>query len=974
MKIPASASYEVIYSIGIHPFLGPLIEAYVVQLTSAGNLSFVSQRLHGTNADYYDKKLDINDYEAIELIDEFSPEFIVKKFSKVKKIRPKEFFAKHFTKDIFKKEIRPHIEKRLSKVMRLIYGKKVYIKELKNVTYAEVEWTKHTATVLFHLRRNEDNTHYFATVKHNNQRVHFSKSSAILLTEEPCYLITGNRILQFEDDFEGQKIIPFLRKNFIEIPKSTEETYLSKIIVPLLEKYPMYAVGYEIVTEKYIAKPILKISKLWNGGYGLILAFRYGEQTFLYDGGKSVSVNMEKWKDTYKFTRIKRSLGWEEIKKETLLTLDVNHLQGSQFGWTESSDIVQVISWVTANQNQLGKAGFELIQDLDDVYQLDSGLLTYEWTEENDWFDVKAVVKFGSHTIPFQIVRKAILSGKQSIQLPDGSLAIIPERWIEQIQGFAEYSISEDGIRLKKHHIGLLANALNDQTTSEDRLKSLAQFTGVKSKELPKGFTGQLRNYQKAGYDWLFFLREFNFGGCLADDMGLGKTVQTLAMLQRIKEENQESAIPGAGEKAGGQVDLFRENATANTSLLVVPTSLIHNWLYEAKKFCPDLIFGVHAGMTRSKSSDKFRYYDVVITTYGTLRNDLKLFQAFHFDTIILDESQFIKNPLSKLASAVYKLKGQTKLALTGTPVENTIVDLWSQMNFANPGLLGDYNFFQKEYVNPIEKHFDADKTNRLHSVIKPFVMRRTKLQVATDLPPKTEQIVYCDMTADQEDMYEKTKSTYRNMILDTIEKTSVSRSKIQILSGLMKLRQMANHPSLSDSTYTGESGKFQQVEQMLLTALEEGHKVLLFSQFVGHLQLYRNLLDTLKIPYAYLDGSTPSKKRQSEVKKFQANEVELFLISLKAGGFGLNLTAADYVFMLDPWWNPAAENQAIDRTHRIGQTRNVFSYRFVTNNTVEEKIVKLQNRKKELSNSLIKTESSYLKNIEVEELKELFT
>lgn len=964
MKIPATASYELVYSITRHPHLGSMLEAYVVQLTSAGNLSLVHQRIHGNNADYYDKKLDASDYEALRLLDECSPEYIVKRFSKVKKIRPSVFFAKHFDKVQFARQIRPHIEERLAKVLELIQGKKLYIKHLKNVVYEPVEWTKEPVSILFHLRRNETNTHYFATLKYDNHRVHFAQNHSILLSKKPCYMVTGGKLFYFEKGFDGQKIKPFIKKRFIEIPKATEEDYFSKFVVPLIEEYNVYAIGLNIVSQKHVAKPILKLGKLLNGNFGVSLAYKYGAYTFPYHSKKYVSVSMEKEGDEYTFVRIKRSKQWEEIKRQTLELYGLKYVEGSTFQLENGWEVEDIVQWAIDNQEDIAKAGFTVIQNLEEEYSLETSDIELVATQTGDWFDVKARVVLAGFEIGIQEIRKAIQREQTTLVLPNGKTAIIPPKWIEQIKGLALFSVSDSEIKLKKQHVGIVKPFLQG-TTAQGQEQMIETFEGVKSKTLPDAFVGELRPYQKAGYDWLCFLYNVGLGGCLADDMGLGKTVQSLAFLQHVKEVNETK-----GEKV--QVDLFSE-ASRVTSLLVVPTSLIHNWIYEAQKFAPNLVLLPHVGVGRSKDSGAFHTADVVLTTYGTMRNDIDLFRDFGFETVLLDESQFIKNPTSQIAKRVNQIQARLKLTLTGTPIENSVVDLWSQMNFVNPGLLGNHKFFQKEFVIPIEKGMNTEVAERLQALIKPFVMRRTKMQVATDLPPKTEQVIYCDMTEEQRDVYEKTKSTYRNLILDSIQKHGMAKSKIQLLSGLTKLRQIANHPVLSDEEYAFSSGKFQQIEQMLFTALEENHNLLIFSQFVGHLTLVQNLLKRHGVEYCYLDGTTKSSDRKKEVETFQRGEKSVFLISLKAGGFGLNLTAADYVFMLDPWWNPAAENQAIDRTHRIGQTQNVFSYKFVTNNTVEDKIISLQKRKKNLSDSLIKTEESYIKQVTLDDIKVIF-
>ena len=484
------------------------------------------------------------------------------------------------------------------------------------------------------------------------------------------------------------------------------------------------------------------------------------------------------------------------------------------------------------------------------------------------------------------------------------------------------------------------------------KLQKLADFETLEEIALPHHFKGHLRPYQKAGYNWFHFLKQYHFGGCLADDMGLGKTIQALALLQKHKED---------AEAAGGK----------STSLVIMPTSLIYNWLNEAKKFTPKLRLMVHTGTLRYKSPEVFGNYDVVITTYGISRIDIDLLKEFVFDYVILDESQNIKNPSSKSYQSVRQLKSRFKLILSGTPVENSVNDLWTQMSFINPGLLGIQQYFQNEFVTPIEKKKDEDKARKLQALIKPFVLRRTKEQVATELPPKTENLFYCQMSEEQAAVYEKVKSEYRNELLKSLEDGTYAKTQIQVLQGLIKLRQIANHPSMIDSEYEGDSGKFENVVHTLATVLDGGHKVLIFSQFVKQLTIYREYFDDKGIPYAYLDGST--QNRGDVVKQFQEDEkTRVFLISIKAGGVGLNLTEADYVFILDPWWNPAVEQQAIDRTHRIGQTKNVFIYKFITKDTVEEKILALQQRKLSVARALITTEESFIKSLSAEDIKEI--
>ncbi|MFM7859218.1 MAG: DEAD/DEAH box helicase, partial [Flammeovirgaceae bacterium] len=483
-----------------------------------------------------------------------------------------------------------------------------------------------------------------------------------------------------------------------------------------------------------------------------------------------------------------------------------------------------------------------------------------------------------------------------------------------------------------------------------ERLRNLQSFTGIKDYSVSTAFEGELRPYQKAGYNWLRFLNEFHLGGCLADDMGLGKTVQTLALLQSEKD---------------------KENA--GTSLLVMPTSLIYNWEKEAAKFTPKLKVLTYTGTLRNKDVSRFSNYDLVLTSYGITRLDIDELQKFYFNYIILDESQVIKNPTANIAKAVMQLRARYRLTLTGTPLENTTLDLWSQMTFINPGLLGSQSFFKKEYQLPIEKKADETKTKKLNAIIRPFMLRRLKSQVAKDLPEKVENIYYTNMSPDQEEKYEEVKSYYRHKILDLIDKEGINNSRMTILEGLTKLRQISNHPKMVDSHYTGSSGKLDDISHMIENAMLEGHKLLVFSQFVKHLEIVKELLKLRKVPFAYLDGS--STDRQQQVEKFNKDpDLKVFLISIKAGGLGLNLTEADYVFILDPWWNPAVEAQAADRAHRIGQKKKVFTYKFITKNTVEEKILLLQKHKLKLSENLIQNEENVIKSLSREDIEMLMS
>jgi SNF2 family DNA or RNA helicase len=593
-------------------------------------------------------------------------------------------------------------------------------------------------------------------------------------------------------------------------------------------------------------------------------------------------------------------------------------------------------------QNQKGKKFF-----------VGETTIDLEVSEGLDWFDLKAKIKFGEYEIPFSEIRQCILKGKTEVQLPNGEIGVIPESWITRYKDLFAFSKQEkEGVTLSKIHVSLvqeLKEGEHAKVTMDRKLERLLSFDEIQDHSVPPSFKGDLRPYQLAGYNWLRFLEDYNFGGCLADDMGLGKTIQALALLQHQKNESPES-----------------------TSLLIMPTSLLYNWEMEAKKFTPGLKILNYTGINRDKRTDRFARYDVIITSYGTTRIDIDLLSSCYFNYIILDESQAIKNPDSLISKKVRLLKSRRKLILTGTPIENSTLDLWSQMSFLNPGLLGNEAYFKKEYLIPIEKKADVAKTQKLNAIIKPFLLRRDKSQVAKDLPEKVINIRYCTMTDDQREVYEEEKNAFKSKILDVIETDGIAKSHIILLQGLTQLRQIANHPKMVNQAYDGLSGKLKEVTYMLKNSISKGHKVLIFSQFVKHLKIVSDYLISEKMDFAYLDGST--KDRQAQVERFQNEDnVPVFLISLKAGGTGLNLTKADYVFLLDPWWNPAVEAQAIDRAHRIGQTKTVFAYKFITKDTIEEKIIKLQSHKQKLASELITVEESFVKSLSQQDIKELF-
>ena len=978
MKVSTSSPYQIIYSLFDHEYLGYLFESFVVQLDDKRRLTLKHQNISAQNATEFAQGLDETDYSLIELMDSMQQEAVIRKFYKGK-IKPRDFFFKVYKSEkpdeILQGEIQKYLEKRRSKILQQIYGKLLF--EMGNdgePTWKQIEVLNPTSTILFHFRRNEENTHYFPTIKYNDEKVEFYSKKSFIICRNPAFIVCDSKLYSFAKYVDGNKLVPFMTKKFIIVPKKVEDEYYRKFIAPLVAGFDVYAKGFDIKTERYTPEPRLCVSELasnilqaptlfdqpQNNGNGVRqeevkllfdVSFNYNSYNFKADNATEVSVKVENDEfSNYTFHRIVRQTK-EEIRIINLLRELGLELKNSKCTLSQSS----AVDWLSRNKDILAQENISLIQKnaKNKRYFLGTTTITVEVNENIDWFDIHAIIRFGDYEIPFKELRKIILRKGNEILLPNGEIGIIPEAWIKEYSElFAfmdENRVNGHNLILKKHHLALVQDLESGnlaKVTMSKKLEKLRNFDQIEETLVPKQFIGDLRPYQKAGYNWLNFLNSYRFGGCLADDMGLGKTVQTLALLQYMKENGEQTP-----------------------SLLVMPTSLLYNWEMEASKFTPNLKVYNYTGTNRIKDVSLFQGQDIILTSYGIARLDVDILQGFYFNYVILDESQTIKNPNSNISKCVKKMRSKNRLILTGTPLENSTLDLWSQMTFINPGLLGNQSFFKNEFLNPIEKQHDQDKTRKLYSIIKPFILRRHKSQVATELPEKVESVKYCSMTTEQEEQYEEVKAVFRNKILEQIDTLGVNKSHMILLQGLTKLRQIANHPKMVNLEYAGDSGKLDALTRMIINAISENHKVLVFSQFVKHLTIVSDFLKSEKIDFAYLDGST--KDRQAQVERFQNEDnLMLFLISLKAGGLGLNLTKAEYVFILDPWWNPAVEQQAIDRAHRIGQENKVFTYKFITKNTVEEKILNLQRRKMKLATDLITTEESFVKELSKEDIE----
>lgn len=624
----------------------------------------------------------------------------------------------------------------------------------------------------------------------------------------------------------------------------------------------------------------------------------------------------------------------------------VDHRQSAHDVDIPISELGRAVRDLVAAGWQVHADGKEVRQPAAMKFNVQSGI---------DWFELTADIDFEGRKANFPELLAALTRGDQTIRLDDGSLGILPEEWLQQYGILAGLgSIDEEGLRFSTTQIGIVDALLSNQESVDfdeqylELRSKLASFDGIKPHKEIKEFKGELRTYQREGLGWLHFLQDYRFGGCLADDMGLGKTVQMLAMFQeRVK--SRKKTIP---------------------SLVVVPKSLMFNWVQEIQKFAPKLTFLEYTGPERAALLPEIPQTDIVLTTYGTLRRDILELKEIEFDYAVLDEAQTIKNASSQAAKASRLLQAQHRVALSGTPIENHLGDLWSIFEFLNPGMLGRSSIFKTHATDAANS-----KSRQLISAgVRPFVLRRTKKEVAKELPEKFEETIYCRMGERQQALYGELREHYRDSLLGLVKEQGMGKTRMHVLEALLRLRQAACHPALLDRGNEDEAfAKLDTLVPHLEELIEEDHKSLVFSQFTSMLSIVKKHLDRKGIQYAYLDGQT--RKRKQVVDQFQNDDdTKIFLISLKAGGLGLNLTAAEYVFLLDPWWNPAVEAQAIDRAHRVGQTNQVFAYRLICRGTVEEKILELQKQKRELADAILEGDNSPLTDLTTEDLELLLS
>lgn len=836
--------------------------------------------------------------------------------------------------------------------------------------------------VIYHKIKNKKSSNYLTTkceFSNYQPKVSFELYEKNKKLYIQTYIIFEDEILKLEDlkrhAFLVEKnniyyLLSLDDTNAIELISSetadrfrTNKKLFFQYIVDKLE--PQYKVNKDKVSEtKFIEvepKNCVYLSELSSGSF-LMLTPQWKYDNILVEGDFKTSYETTIKGETYS---IKRHQDNEQNFIKRLQDLHPNFIKQRNNYFYLSFDDAKKKNWFLKTYHQLLEENIEILgMDLLQHFRYSpfpietkmSNIKTLEHIVE-----ANITISFGKENVSLHDLQKVILNEQRSILLKDNSIGILTEEWLTQYAMIFKHSkINKNIITIPKW---LLIQ--QEEIRQHNQLKFVIDQTWWQKWELwqkensilyniPKSIQANLRAYQQKGYEWLCLLAEINAGACLADDMGLGKTLQTICFIAHQLEKHPTEKV-----------------------LIICPSSLVYNWKNELEKFFPSANVYTHHGNNRNYKTFFETNANILITTYATARIDVEQIKNIFWNTVILDESHNIKSLYALTTKAVYEIASKHKIALSGTPIMNNTFDLYAQLNYLLPSFLGSQDFFRQEYVIPIDRNRDEHKMEALQKLTAPFILRRTKKQVATDLPEKTELTLWCEMEDEQKEAYNLIKAQIKESIFLNIKNDGLAKSKLNILQGIIKLRQVCCSPILlkNESINTNESIKLKILIDEIVNNLST-NKILVFSQFKEMLHLIANELENNKIDYLRFDGDTPPSERQKIVDEFQAENstIQVLLMTTKTGNAGITLTAADYVFLFDPWWNTAIENQAIDRTHRIGQTKNVFAYKLICRDTIEEKILQIQNKKQVTSDSLIVAEDSFVKNLTQDDIAFLFS
>ena len=920
---------QVIIVLTEHLTFGTLLIPYMAEKSDDGTYQLIEQAFHASPEAI--SRMNEAEQQAIDIASHYTEKYLMGIYSREKTVSR---FLRKLSEDPerVKNNIRPFIEKKMQEMLTLIrhHNLPLYQKQVgSKLLYAHHAYHvhPHDVEIRFTFLADETNFRYQLQCYYDGQPLSLSEQKpVIVLTSSPSALLLGME-LYFFPHIESVRILPFTKKKKISVPASQIEKYIDNIVIPIARYHEITTQGLNIIEETYACEAVLSLEDTIYDEQMLRLSFRYGDQSFTPDTVTEMKKIIYR-NDFGEIFFFRRDSDAEEEKLRMLTDSGLQRVSDVHFKLSPDAPEKTITEWISTYREMLQQS-FLLTGNMGNTpYCLDEIRIEQSCDDEPDWFELHITVVIGNLRIPFSRFRKHILEEKREFLLPDGRMILLPEEWFSKYGNLLELGTqTETGIRLKPTFVGAVQSALE-----ENGPKNLLFKREIRNVPVPQGLNAKLRPYQQKGFSWMVHLHKQGFGGCLADDMGLGKTLQTLTLLQYIYK-------PSAPKQPA--------------TLIVVPTSLLHNWRREAKRFTglSMMEYNNTVAIDKKRPEKFFGHFHLFFTTYGMMRNNIDILSSYRFEYVVLDESQNIKNSESLTFRSAIQLQSKHRLALTGTPIENSLKDLWAQFHFIQPDLLGTESAFQKQFIMPIRQGNERVRV-QLQQLTAPFILRRSKKEVAPELPELTEETIYCDMTEEQNTCYEQEKNSLRNILLQHSQSTNRLHS-FSVLNGILRLRQLSCHPQLILPDYTGTSGKTTQIIETFDTLQSEGHKVLIFSSFVKHLEVLAEAFRERGWKYALLTGAT--NNRPSEIAHFtEQKDVQAFLISLKAGGVGLNLTQADYVFIIDPWWNPAAESQAIARAHRIGQDKQVIAYRFITQNSIEEKILHLQDEKRKLAETFV--------------------
>lgn len=815
-----------------------------------------------------------------------------------------------------------------------------------------------------------------------------------ILCNNPSLFTIDNQLRTLEAGLGGKLLTPFIKKEVYHIPANMQSAYFRQFILKIVGKIDISAEGFEVDNRHPQGTAQLNLMPDISGNYTLQLSFKYDNTVFQAEEKREKNATLLDTGDSVTFACVWRDMAWER---------QIAHLLDVELHRPHSAPLQQIMAWLTANGPILSQHHIAIEQHTTHHYVIGEVRQTHDDHWAGDWFQLHVTLHFPDGTVmPLLQLRDAIVNGDNEVRLPSGNWFVIPDEWFAQYSAIMLFGRKKGNGILAFHRsqrVILPGAASVNAINSTDASASLTLDT-----TLPQGLKTSLRPYQRTGYQWMVDAFNQNVGCLLGDDMGLGKTVQAIAVILKYCESttNRQQAnhlltqtdstdalkdkTNGKKQEAIRQPSLFAEEemtgqeyASVNTAetqqpcnnenianalsdavhkpirqpvLVAAPSSVVFNWHDELQRFAPTLKVVVYTGTTRERT-EKYPllpFADVVLTSYPMLRNDIDKIARLHFSIAVYDEAHAFRNNTSLLYQAVTRLSADHNIALTGTPMANALNELWALMSVLNPCLLGDYDTFQRNFIHPIHANLNDAHTVILRRLVAPYFLRRLRSEVLDCLPERQDETVWCDMSEEQSSLYQEEQSRMRNLLLDPEQ----AKNRIMVLAAITRLRQLACCPALTGKN--AASGKMEEVFSRLEQLHGTEHKVLLFSEFTRFLDVIAHEMDRRGWTYDMLTGQT--KDRETVVKHFQQTpSCQFFLVSLKAGGEGLNLTQADYVFLLDPWWNQAAEEQAIARAHRSGQRHAVMVYRFISTGTLEEQILKVQDKKKDLVEAILQQE-----------------